>query len=122
MGDRQSTGAGVVITAAVHPAFVAHAPEFDDVTGDCPSLSLLAEVDAHEGPVYFADEDALYFTSVPRPGPDRSPVVAIKRLSLGEPDRTSVLVSDANGANGMTPDVDGNLIVCEQQAQAAVGS
>jgi hypothetical protein len=26
-------------------------------------LWLLAQVDAHEGPVYFADEHALYFTS-----------------------------------------------------------
>jgi hypothetical protein len=62
-----------VITTVRHPAFVAHAPEFDDVTGDCPGLSLLADVDAHEGPVYFPDEDALYFTTLPRPGADRTP-------------------------------------------------
>ena len=43
--------------ATVHdPAFIAHAPGFDEVSGDCPRLSLLGEVDAHEGPVYFADE------------------------------------------------------------------
>ena len=47
----------------------------------------MAELDAHEGPVYFADEDALYFTSVPRPGADRSPSVQIKRLPLSELDR-----------------------------------
>jgi hypothetical protein len=67
----------------------------------------LAQVDAHEGPVYVADEDALYFTSVPRPG------VAIKRLSLrtGE---VSVLRGDANKANGMALALDGRLVVCEQ--------
>ena len=54
------------------PAFVAHAPEFDEITGDWPRLSVLAEVDAHEGPVYFTDEDELYFSSVPQPGPDRA--------------------------------------------------
>ena len=101
-------------TTARHPAFVAHAPGFDEITGDRPRLSLLAEIDAHEGPVYFADEDALYFTSVPRPRPNRSPAVEIKRLSLSEPDRMSVLLSDANGANGMTAARDGNLVVCEQ--------
>ena len=103
-----------MITTARHPAFIAHAAEFDEIVGDGAQLSRLAEVDAHEGPVYFADEDALYFTSVPRPGADRSPSVQIKRLPLGEPDRASVLVEEANGANGMTADVDGNLIVCEQ--------
>jgi len=103
-----------VITTASQPAFVAHTPEFDAVTGDCPRLSLLAEVDAHEGPVYFVDEDALYFTTLPRPGADRTPSVQIKRLALGQPGEISVLVAEANGANGMTADLEGNLIVCEQ--------
>jgi gluconolactonase len=107
-----------VTTTVRHPAFVAHAPEFDEVIGDSPRLSLLAEVDAHEGPVYFADEDALYFTSVPRPGPDGSPAVEIKRLCLGEPDRVSVLLSETNGANGMTADLAGNLIACEQGSRS----
>ena len=53
-------------------AFVAHAAAFEQVTGEAPGLALLAEVDAHEGPVYFADENALYFTSLPRPGSERS--------------------------------------------------
>jgi gluconolactonase len=103
-----------VITTARHPAFVAYAPEFDEVTGDCPRLSLLAEVDAHEGPVYFADDNALYFTNLPRPGVDRTPSVQIKRLALEEPGEASALVAQANGANGMAPDREGRLIVCEQ--------
>ena len=67
----------------------------------------LADVDAHEGPVFVAEEDALYFTSVPRPD------VATKRLSLrtGE---VSVLRGDANKANGMALAADGRLVVCEQ--------
>ena len=48
-----------MIVTARHPAFVGHRPEFDEVTGEDPTLSRLAEVDAHEGPVYFTDEDAL---------------------------------------------------------------
>ena len=70
---------------AQEAAFVAHAPEFGDVVGDRPRLSLIAEVDAHEGPVYFADEDALYFTALPRPGADRTPQVQIKRFALEGP-------------------------------------
>jgi gluconolactonase len=103
-----------VTTAVGDPAFVAHSPGFEAVVGEGARLSLVAELDAHEGPVYFAEEDALYFTSVPRPGPDRSPSVRIKRLPLAEPDRVSMLVDDSGGANGMTADLDGNLIVCEQ--------
>lgn len=69
----------------------------------------LVDVDAHEGPVYVSGEDALYFTSVPRPGPR----VDIKRLDLGSL-AVSVVREDANAANGMVLGHDGRLIVCEQ--------
>jgi gluconolactonase len=72
-------------------------------------LEHLVDVDAHEGPVYLAGEDALYFTSVPRPGPR----VDIKRLDLGSL-TVSVVRPDAAAANGMTLGHDGRLIVCEQ--------
>jgi gluconolactonase len=69
----------------------------------------LVDVDAHEGPVYVAGEDALYFTSVPRPGPR----VDIKRLDLGSL-TVSVVRRDARAANGMALGHDGRLVVCEQ--------
>jgi gluconolactonase len=69
----------------------------------------LVDVDAHEGPVHLAGEDALYFTSVPRPGPR----VDIKRLDLGSL-TVSVVHADARAANGMALGHDGRLIVCEQ--------
>jgi gluconolactonase len=69
----------------------------------------LVDVDAHEGPVYVAGEDALYFTSVPRPGPR----VDIKRLDLGSL-TVSVVRPDARAANGMALGHDGRLVVCEQ--------
>jgi gluconolactonase len=71
------------------------------------SLERVADADAHEGPVYAADEDALYFTT-PRRGR-----VAIKRLDLGR-ETVSVVRADANNANGMTLDAEGRLVVCEQ--------
>jgi gluconolactonase len=79
------------------------------------SLRHVVDVDAHEGPVYFSDEDALYFTARPRPGQP----VQVKRLALDgerfplDADRVSV-IADASGANGMCADHDGNLLVCEQ--------
>jgi gluconolactonase len=88
-------------------AFVTHASEFEAVLGDAPSLELVAETDAHEGPVYAADEDALYFTTV------RRDVVAIKRLALADA-TVDVVRADANMANGMTLDREGRLVVCEQ--------
>jgi gluconolactonase len=72
-------------------------------------LEQLVDVDAHEGPVYVPGEDALYFTSVPRPGPR----VDIKRLDLGSL-TVSVVRPDAAAANGMALGHDGRLIVCKQ--------
>jgi gluconolactonase len=103
-----------VTATASDTGFVAHAPAFEQVTGEDPRLSRLAEVDAHEGPVYFPDENALYFTSLPRPGTDGAPLVQVKRMALEDPSEISVLVAEANGANGMTADREGRLIVCEQ--------
>ena len=74
-------------------------------------LERLTEIDAHEGPVYVADEDAVYFTTV------RSASVAIKRLRLADGSVT-VVRPDANMANGMALDRDGRLLVCEQGTQS----
>jgi gluconolactonase len=70
-------------------------------------LERVVETDAHEGPVYVAEEDALYFTTVRREG------VSIKRLALAE-GTVSVVRKDANMANGMALASDGRLVVCEQ--------
>ena len=82
----------------------------------------LAVVDAHEGPVYAADEHALYFTTVPRP--TARPRRAIRRLALadrrdGADRRITTVGADANAANGMTlgPATAG-LLVCEQGTAA----
>jgi gluconolactonase len=87
----------------------------DNAPFEILELELVAETDAHEGPVYVAEEDALYFTTLPRDGN-----VAIKRLDLASRE-ISVLREPANHANGMTLAPDGALIVCEQgdRSQAA---
>ena len=77
------------------------------------TLARLALVDAHEGPVYAADEHALYFTTVPR-----NLRVAIKRLDL-DTGETTIIRTDANMANGMTLAPDGRLLVCEQGTLAS---
>jgi gluconolactonase len=76
-------------------------------------LTRVVETDAHEGPVYVAGEDALYFTT-------QRPEVAIQRLALDgsrfplEPSRITTVRAAANMANGMALDADGRLVVCEQ--------
>jgi gluconolactonase len=70
----------------------------------------LVETDAHEGPVYVAEEDALYFTT-------SRPRVEIRRLAVGSGEVTT-LRSQTGVANGMTLDRDGSLLVCEQQPAA----
>src|SRR5437763_1704593 len=100
------------------PVFRSHAREFGEVVGEAPRLTLVVETDAHEGPVYFADENALYFTTHPKPGLDGAPSVRIKRVDLDRPERVSVLVGKANAANGMAPDLEGGLLVCEQGSRS----
>lgn len=84
-----------------------------------PRLVLVAETDAHEGPVYVAEEDALYFTTLPR-FREGVPEVVIKRVALHgtafpvEAHDIAVVRSEANAANGMALDRDGRLVVCEQ--------
>jgi gluconolactonase len=70
-------------------------------------LELVVETDAHEGPVYVADEHALYFTTT------RRGRVSIMRLDLAT-SSVSVVRADANNANGMVLDREGRLVVCEQ--------
>jgi gluconolactonase len=74
-------------------------------------MTVIASTDAHEGPVYAADERALYFTTKPVPGDP--PRVDIKRLDLAS-GAISVVRPDANVANGMTLGPGGELVVCEQ--------
>jgi len=96
-----------------------HASEFEAVIGDDPSLVRVVDTDAHEGPVYVAAEDAVYYTTVPR-REGATPRVAIKRLALDglrfplDGERVSVVRADANVANGMCLAADGALLVCEQ--------
>ena len=70
-----------MITTSRDLTFVAYAPGFAEVTGGEPLLTLVAEVDAHEGPVYFADENALYFTTLPGLGVDRAEALFDKLAS-----------------------------------------
>jgi gluconolactonase len=103
--------------------FEAYDQEFAAVLGEAPRLARVVAADAHEGPVYAPDEDALYFTTLPRPGNIPAPgfpQVAIKRLALDgdrfpvDPGRITVVRPAANMANGMALDLDGHLVVCEQ--------
>jgi len=106
--------------------FVSLDPEFLDVLGEGPRLEHVVAADAHEGPVYVPDEDALYFTSLPRQiDASGSPVVAIQRVDLDGDrfpvgaDRISVVPAEANVANGMALDLDGSLVICQQGTMAS---
>ena len=103
--------------------FVAYADEFQTVLGSDPRLVKVVETNAHEGPVYINEEDALYFTTLPLPTDIPLPgfrKVAIKRLGLNgnqfpvNSENISVVRRSANMANGMTLDREGRLVICEQ--------
>ena len=100
--------------------FVAHDEQFEDILGESPRLVRLVHVEAHEGPIYSAEEDALYFTTFPRRDSGGMPRVSIRRLQLHghrfPPSSTPITTvrANANVANGMFLDRDGSLVVCEQ--------
>jgi gluconolactonase len=73
--------------------------------------------------VYVPEEDALYFTTLPKPGQvpgPGDPNVSVRRLALDgerfplDPDSVSTVREDANVANGMALDLEGRLLACEQ--------
>jgi gluconolactonase len=110
--------------------FIAYGDQFNAVLGETPQLVKVVDVDAHEGPVYVADEDALYFTTVPQPTDDPMPgfrTVAIKRLALNgdhfpvDPSNLSIVRASTNMANGMTLDQAGRLLICEQGTRSEHG-
>ncbi len=91
--------------------------EFNAVLGSDFRRPVLIETNAHEGPVYVAAEHALYFTTVPEPGPKN---IAVKRVQLAgeefpfEAQALETVRFPSNMANGMTLDRDGRLLICEQ--------
>jgi gluconolactonase len=87
-------------------AFEIHESDFEPVLGSEPQLVKLADVDAHEGPVYARGEHALYFTSV-------APDACVKRLDL-ESGEVTVMCGDVVAPNGMCLDRAGQLLICEQ--------
>ena len=97
--------------------FIVYRGEFNTVLGKGFRRIQLVETNAHEGPVYVAAEHALYFTTVPEPGPRN---IAIKRLALtGDAfpfaaGAIETLRQPSNMANGMTLDREGRLLICEQ--------
>ncbi|MGA9442321.1 MAG: SMP-30/gluconolactonase/LRE family protein [Methyloceanibacter sp.] len=91
--------------------------EFRKVLGNKFQRAVLIETNAHEGPVYVAAEHALYFTTVPEPGPRK---IAIMRLALKgdkfpfEAGQLKIVRQPSNMANGMCLDQKGRLLICEQ--------
>jgi gluconolactonase len=105
----------------VQGPFVIYTEEFLDVLGDDPRLEELVKTDAHEGPVYVRDQDALFFTTVPRT--IGVPLQGWREVSIRRFDVASgglsTLREVSNMANGMTLDPEGRLLVCEQGTKTA---
>jgi gluconolactonase len=97
--------------------FAVYRDEFRAVLGSRFQRLVLTETNGHEGPVYVAAEHALYFTTLPEPGPKN---IAIKRLQLAgdefpfQAQALDIVQFPSNMANGMTLDRDGRLVICEQ--------
>ena len=96
--------------------FVVYSAEFLEVLGPAPEYSVVPDVNAHEGPVYVKEWDAVLFTTVPVTTniPNHgNRNVPIGRLDVGTR-QVSTFAEFTNMANGMTLDRAGNLLICEQ--------
>src|SRR6516164_5511707 len=116
-------GEGTLAGQLEGTGFEVYDTQFEAVLGDAARLELVAETDAHEGPVYIPGQDALYFTTLPRPGnipAPGTPQAVIKRLALNglsfpvDESRLSALPANVHMPNGMALGHDGQLVVCEQ--------
>src|SRR5204862_8225923 len=106
-----------------HDHFLAHAEEFYEVVGRAPRFYNVIETNAHEGPVYVRDEQALYFTTTPVSSNipiAGSKEVAIRRISLKskkfplDAKAATTVRAVSNMATGMTLDAERRSAVCEQ--------
>ncbi|MFT4925206.1 MAG: gluconolactonase [Phenylobacterium sp.] len=100
--------------------FVIYDEAFYQVIGKDPTLTLVAETSAHEGPVYYQPWNALLYTTAPVD--TDIPLIGYKSVSIDKIDlatnTVSTLFADTNMANGMVLDGD-RLLVCEQGTFAA---
>jgi hypothetical protein len=106
--------------AATGPCVVVHHPD-GTALADGARVEKVIDLPAHEGPVYAADEDALYVTTLPVRSTARGePHVAVVRVALDgtrfpvASSSASTLRAPAGAANGMTLAPDAGLLVCEQ--------
>jgi gluconolactonase len=101
--------------------FAVYRDSFHEILGTDFQRPELIETNAHEGPVYVAAEHALYFTTVPEPGPEN---IAVMRLQLAGDEfpftaaKLETVRQPSNMANGMVLDRDGKLVICEQGTMA----
>jgi gluconolactonase len=96
--------------------FVIYSDAFLDVLEPDPGYETVSNVNAHEGPVYVRDWDAVLFTTVPVT--TNIPAFGDKNVAIGRLDvasgKVSTFVAETNMANGMTLDRQGRLLICEQ--------
>src|SRR3954454_13659776 len=104
-------------SCAARPARGSRRWRWCEVTGTLTGLVRLVRLvtaDAHEGPSWFADEDALYVTTTRGPHGTAILRIALDGLLPVGPHAVTVLRADATVANGTAADAAGRLIVCEQ--------
>jgi len=96
--------------------FIVYAPEFLEVLGPAPELSTVPNVNAHEGPVYVRQWNAVLYTTVP--ATTNVPLFGDRNVAIGRLDvdslEVSTFVAATDMANGMTMDRQGRLLICEQ--------
>lgn len=99
-------------------AFLVRDPEFLDILAFDSKLEIVAHADAHEGGVYFPDDDSFYFTSSKQLKP--KPNAKIMKVFL-ETGKVETVKSETEVANGMVLDNKGSLLVCHQGIDADGG-
>lgn len=101
--------------------FVVRDLEFLDILGPSPKVVELVKTNAHEGAVWYPDNNEFYFSSVRLEGPNGVVRTDLKKVNLRTRVVTTLSAPLDDVPNGMVLDNDGNLLVCQQGSRTKGG-
>lgn len=96
-------------------SFLVRNDDFLTILGPCPRLEKVVETDAHEGLVYYPNDNSLFFTTTGdfKSGSHPPTKWQVKKICL-DTQQVTTFIEKTTYANGMTLDLQGNLLICQQ--------
>ncbi|KAG0559226.1 hypothetical protein KC19_10G088700 [Ceratodon purpureus] len=104
-----------------HCRFVVRDPGFLDLLGLSPKIVEFVKTDAHEGAVWYPDQNELYFSSNRIALANGGSRADLKKVNLKTGGVTVLSAAPTDVPNGMVLDNNGDLLVCQQGSKTQGG-